>query len=525
MPKRKEVAPTDPWSEYREIERQSADKANGVANEKIIGELADLRPLEYERLRKKKASELGCRESVLDKLVQQKRPKIAARALQGHEVQLTEIETWPEPVDGAKVLDAIAETFTRYIVLPPGAADVAALWCAHTHCFELFLCSPRLNVSSPEKQCGKSTLLDVIALFVPKPVETENLSTAVLFRLIDAEKPVILADEYDSWITSNEELRGILNAGHRQGAMVYRCEGENNEVRGFKAYAPVVLSGIGALPGTLHDRSIVIRLERAKRGELKERFDSRRTNREQELCRKLARWSEDNRHAFESLDPKMPDGAFNRLADNWRPLYAIAEIAGGDWLKRVAEWFARLTSSNDLDAQGLGTLLLGDIAEIFQKEGTDKLPSFELSEMLAAIEGRPWAEWGKHRKGISPNQLAIQLRRFGVFPKGIRVGNETPRGYELAGFKEAFDRYLPAPSLSECNGATTLGKTPDFEVQHAEGMLHPENGLSQRECCGVAPCAEGEPDLDAINNDLAAAAATDARCIEPAPDPDSDLVL
>jgi putative DNA primase/helicase len=207
----------------------------------------------------------------------------------------------------------------------------------------------------------------------------------------------------------------------------------------------VVLSGIGALPGTLHDRSIVIRLERAKRGELKERFDSRRTNREQELCRKLARWSEDNRHAFESLDPKMPDGAFNRLANNWRPLYAIAEIAGGDWLKRVAESFARLTSSNDLDAQGLGTLLLGDIAEIFQKEGTDKLPSFELSEMLAAIEGRPWAEWGKHRKGISPNQLAIQLRRFGVSPKGIRIGNETPRGYVLDDFREAFDRYLPDP--------------------------------------------------------------------------------
>ncbi len=89
MPKRKEVAPADPRSEYREIE-QSANKANGVGDEKIIGELADLRPLEYERLRKEKASELGCRESVLDKLVQQKRPKIAARALQGHEVQLTE---------------------------------------------------------------------------------------------------------------------------------------------------------------------------------------------------------------------------------------------------------------------------------------------------------------------------------------------------------------------------------------------------------------------------------------------------
>jgi hypothetical protein len=113
-----------------------------------------------------------------------------------------------------------------------------------------------------------------------------------------------------------------------------------------------------------------------------------------------------------------------------------------------------------------------------------------------------------------------------VFPKGIRIGDETPRGYELASFKEAFDRYLPAASLSECNSATTLGKTPDFEVQHADGMLHPENGLSQRECCGVAPyTSEGMPDLEAINTELAAAAAADSQCTEPAPDPGSELVL
>ena len=89
MPKRKEVTPADPWSGSGEIERQSADKTNGVAGEKIICELDSLGPLEYERLRKKKESGMSCRESVLDKHVQQKRPKNAERSLQGHEVQLT----------------------------------------------------------------------------------------------------------------------------------------------------------------------------------------------------------------------------------------------------------------------------------------------------------------------------------------------------------------------------------------------------------------------------------------------------
>lgn len=173
----------------------------------------------------------------------------------------------------------------------------------------------------------------------------------------------------------------------------------------------------------------------------------------------------------------------------------------------------------------MGTTLLIDIAAIFSQKGCDQLPSAELVESLAAIEGRPWAEWGKHRKPISANQLATQLRRFGVSPDSIKFGEKTLRGYRRSDFDEAFERYLPASHVPECNSATTLGKTHDFEVQHADGMLHPENGLSQRECCSVAPCTEGEPDLDAINRESAAAVAADAQCTGLAPDPDSDLVL
>jgi len=60
----------------------------------------------------------------------------------------------------------------------------------------------------------------------------------------------MLADECDSWIKDNDELRGLLNAGHRRGGcalMVVMVE--SNEVRAFNVYAPAVLCGIGALPG------------------------------------------------------------------------------------------------------------------------------------------------------------------------------------------------------------------------------------------------------------------------------------
>jgi hypothetical protein len=205
--------------------------------------------------------------------------------------------------------------------------------------------------------------------------------------------------------------------------------------------------------GTLHDRSIPIRLERAKPDEVRKRFDSRRTGREDELCRKLERWCIDNRGRIEGCDPTLPEGAFNRLADNWRPLFAIAEIAGGDWPKRAAVAFNKLTQREDLDAQGMGVMLLSDIQQIFagmwppspKRESplaVERAFSKQLIEWLCDMKERPWPE-AQHGKAISERWLARQLSRFGIHSKTLRIGEERAKGYERAEFADAFDRYLP----------------------------------------------------------------------------------
>lgn len=366
--------------------------------------------------------------------------------LQGSAVSLPDVELWPEAVNGADTLNKIAETFARYVALPEGAADVLALWVAHAHCFTAFLCSPRLNICSPEKRCGKTTLRDVVAVLVPRPLLMENLSVAVLFRLVNAHAPTILADECDAWLRENEELRGLLNSGHRRGGQAFRCVGDNNEVRGFQVFAPAMLCGIGTLPSTLHDRSIVIRLERAKPGELKERFDSRRVDREKELCRKLARFVADNAARLEACDPVLPAGAFNRLADNWRPLFAVAEIAGGDWPQRAADAFAKLNGQDDADAQGIGTMLLADIRQAFAENRAERIFSKSLVETLCAMTDRPWLEAHK-AKPITETWLAHRLRAFGISSRTLRIGDNRAKGYELADFTEAFERYLPAGAI------------------------------------------------------------------------------
>jgi DNA repair photolyase/predicted DNA-binding protein (UPF0251 family) len=411
--------------------------------ETTIARLAALSPIDYDRSREAEAKRLKIRVATLDTQVELQRPRVADAPLQGQEVVFPQVEPWPEPVDGADVLNKVSETFSKYIVLPPGGADALALWCAHAHAFEAFECTPRLNIRSPEKGCGKTLTLEVTQLFVPRPLRMENCTVAVLFRLVDKFHPVLLADECDTWMKDKNELLGLFNAGHRRGGKVMRCEGDGNDVRAFKVYAPTALGGIGALPGTLHDRSVVIMLHRAKPGEVRARFDSRHVESEQELCRKLARFAADNLERLKNADPALPDGVYNRLADNWRPLFAIAEAAGGDWPKRAADALASLTAKDGAEGQSDGVQLLDDIREIFEEKIVkDKIPGKDLAEALAGMPGRPWAEFGRTEKPITPTKLARMLGHFEIKSGTQRDGNVTFKGYCRTDFNDAFGRYL-----------------------------------------------------------------------------------
>jgi putative DNA primase/helicase len=474
------------------------------SDEETLQRLAAMTPLEYERCRGAEAERLGIeRVSILDKQVDRKRPKLATTSgeIQGRAMDLPDPELWHESVSGADVLNEVAETFARFVALPDGAADALALWTAHTHSFASFMCSPRLNVSSPEKGCGKTTLRDVLAVLVPRPLLAENLSVAVLFRIIEKLRPTVLADECDSWLRDNDELRGMLNSGHRRGGQALRCEGESNEVRAFAVFAPAVLCGIGALPGTLHDRSIVIRLDRAKPGELRERFDSRRTEHEQELCRKLARFCADNSARLEACDPVLPSGTFNRLADNWRPLFAVAEIVGGDWPGRATAAFANLTTEADQEAQGIGTMLLTDIQQVLAESNCPRIFSKCLIESLCAMSDRPWPE-ANRGKPITEAWLARRLHSFGINPRTLRIRDNRAKGYETADFKEAIERYLSSPGLSKRDIVTTLdfsGGKPSFgsvtPQNHVTGS-NPDETLANIDlsrCHGSKSLAVGKP--------------------------------
>ncbi len=435
--------------------------------------LARLSPAEYDRARKAEARLLRMRIETLDTQVAEYRAELDLQD-QANAVKLPAIELWPEPVDGATTLNEVSSRFSLYLFLPPGAADAMTLWETHTHAFAAFHLSPRLNLHSPKEGCGKTTAFDVLTTMAARPLRTENISAPVLFRLVDQHQPTLLLDEVDAYIHQSEELRGLLNAGHKRGACAYRCEGEGKAVRAFNAFAPAALAGIGSLPATLRDRSILIPLVAAEEGQLTTAFDQLHTEVEDILARKLARWARDNFPALAAYKPVLPPGAFNRLADNWRPLFAIAQVAGADWPARALAAFEALASrsafrtphselrtdsSNPQPSTFNPQLsLLSDIRQIFTQTGTMRISSKQLVAALCALPGpdrysalRTHGQSGSDRSAL--NRLARRLSQFGIKPCTMRIGKRLAKGYDVVDFTPVFARLL-RDGLPNGNGDT-----------------------------------------------------------------------
>ena len=182
-----------------------------------IERLSKLPLVAYERQRGAAARRVDMRATILDKLVSSKRQPEVVNG-QGQPLDLPTPEPWPDPVDGAALLSEMTASVLRYVVMEMGSAEIVASWVLHAHALDAFRISPRLAITSAEKRCGKTTAIDVVQSLAPRPLSTSNTSAAAIFRTIEAAQPTLLIDEADTFLTNSEEIRGVLNSGHRRSA-------------------------------------------------------------------------------------------------------------------------------------------------------------------------------------------------------------------------------------------------------------------------------------------------------------------
>jgi len=403
-----------------------------------------------------------------------------------------EPETAPEPSvstptvpvpDLAELLDGIATTIRKFVVMSDAQRDLAALWVPHSHAIAAADSTAYLEVSSPEKESGKSRLLECFAQLVPRPLEAANVSDAALFRSLggDGLPATLLFDEVDAIFgpkaRDREDLRSLINAGWRRGAMAHRCvgEGSRQEVVAFPVFGAKALAGIGELPETVASRCIPIRLRRRAPDEPVARGRYRDIA---AACKPLreaaAAWAAANAERLRTADPELPDALSDRAQDGAEPLLAIADAAGGDWPSRARKALVKLHADRTEDGESWGVQVLADIKTGFGDRG--QIRTADLLACLKADDEAPWGSWGRGDGGLDPRGLANLLRPYGIRSADVHVeddeGRKTLKGYARADFEDAWDRYLPPDPGSirakRANGSTEPKTEGSYPRQKGE---------------------------------------------------------
>jgi uncharacterized protein DUF3631 len=350
----------------------------------------------------------------------------------------------------------------RYVVMPDEQLLVVALWIIHTHCVEAFEQTPYLSVTSPEKQCGKSRLLEVLELVVARPWMVALPSEAVVYRHVQEVTPTMLLDETDAIFNPRtadkyEGLRALLNSGHRRGAKVPRCIGTSTDIAEFSTFCAKVLAGIGMLPDTVADRSIPIRLERRTRDEEIDRFRRHEVKPTADVLRKqIVRWAAQNGATFADVHPAMPDELSDRMQESCESVVVIADALGCGDDARTA--LVTLFAAERLDDQETMRMrLLRDIRTVFgeQERAIGKRCSAVRTETLvlrlSAMEEAPWGTY--YGRGIEPRDIASLLRHFGIRSTTVRAagaaGARPAKGYKRDHLQAAWDRYLPVTPVTD----------------------------------------------------------------------------
>lgn len=410
-----------------------------------IQRLASLKTIEYERVRDAEAKSLGVRTSALDKLV--KEAKSERQPKSDSTVLFDDIEPWHEPINPSQLLTDITDTIKQFIAMDHHQAQVAALWVSASWFIDVVNTAPFALINAPEKACGKTQLLTVLSKLANKPLQSANMSASTLYRVVEAHQPTLFIDEVETFLRDNEELRGILNAGHtRDSAYVMRCVGDDHDVHKFSVWAFKAIAGINAvkLAETITSRSVVFELRKKLANEKVTRLRYAQSHLFADLQSNLARFRDDYSDRVKYARPHLPDWLGDREQDNFEPLLQVATVAGDQWLQCALQAIQLMVAQTQTPNNA--NELLADIQEVFDVKSVIKITSTELITALCDDPEKSWLTYNRGKQ-LTPRQLSSKLKNYGITSKQMRFNTyeNASRGYELTQFTDVFERYLTDP--------------------------------------------------------------------------------
>ena len=356
-----------------------------------------------------------------------------------------------ETPDGAQILDELHAFITRFMVMPSAAAaDAVTLWAMHTHATDqerklVFDSTPRLAILSDEPGSAKTLLMTLLELVTPRACVITQPTAPALVNLIRDEHATILLDELDLFFgpgNGRRDARALINTGYKRSGKTARANGV------IHTFAPFAIGGLAAtfcaneLLRPTRERCIMIRLRKVEgeREEYRSRLHDPVGHALGEAC---AAWGAANGMELATAWPDLPDGVDGRTKEIWEPLFAVAEIAGGDWPKRADEACRALALGDGSDAAPEVTplaRLLRNLRAAF--DGQPEVSSADLVRRLYELDRRFRVLWPNDK--LAPREMAALLRPLGVSPHKIRFEAGPLQGYRLAELEQYLTSDVPA---------------------------------------------------------------------------------
>lgn len=346
------------------------------------------------------------------------------------------------------IIDHVAQFVERFVFIRDKALYLLiALWVLATYLHEKFEYTGYLFAHSPEPQSGKSRLLEVLDLLVSKSSGVlVHPSSAVLFRT--ARGGTQLLDEVDSW-PNLDELRGILNAGFKNGGSVPRMEKDDEGhyyVLHFIAYCPRALAGIGRgiLRGATQDRTFMFEMVRQMRDERREPLKRKQKQQAGPLKGKIVQWVKKNDKAvaalYDECEFQYLDNFRDRTIDITQPLAAILDVVYKDD-PRLEEKRQCLIDAIAITRKEQDSLsseqhqLLLELLRLAKDEEPLIGSASELAERCTSLQQKP-REYA----------VARVLRNFGFETKSVRKDGRPRYRYVLSRkiLEEVVARYIDA---------------------------------------------------------------------------------
>jgi hypothetical protein len=357
-----------------------------------------------------------------------------------------DVEPWPEPVNLNALLDDIHKHRRRFIIIhDEHGAVTTTLWTAFSWVHnEISTHSPPLLITSvdDEGNAAKTLLCKFLQYQTPRGKVVGELSGASFFHMIDRVHPTLIIDNAESLFRRKKDLIELLNNSWTRGVPVPRqVHGVTVE---YDVYCPKVIGAIAGsnfLPPNAMGRALHFGMLPKLPSETVEEFQYADNDEFLEQRRKFARFALNNAEALRAANPMVPKGFDNRLRANWRLLFAIADLAGGSWPKRIRAAAVQLTKQ--YYEPSIGRQCLGRFVELFlASEYEGMVTSAWAQEQFTSDPTAIWANY-KGRGPVTQWGIKDILSKYHISPNVIHPrGRAADRGYRIEWFEVMFRHYL-----------------------------------------------------------------------------------